>query len=491
MTHPGEAAAGADRERGADGTPTQSGSGDGSSRVATTGGAAAAVAAPSGPTQSTGSSLGGGKLVTTLFLAPALTVLAVLVVYPIVYTLVRSFFGRRGFEEFVGIENYFEMFTSESTFTAIKNNIIWVIVAPTVVTALGLIFAVLTERVRWATAFKVIVFMPMAISFLAAGVTFKMVYDQDPDIGVANAVAVGVHDTFADPAPYPGARARLPAQVEGTDATPVKKVADGGFESTQAVSAGSPVMLPLVGVPPGDLPKGAGGAATSPSGEGLSGVVWLDFSRGGGGKNGAVDGNEQGLPGVTVEAVRNGEVVDTATTDAAGRFSFPELTSGEYTVRLPASNFAESYGGVDWLGPSLVTPSVIVSYIWIWAGFAMVLIAAGLAAIPRDALEAARVDGATEWQVFRRVTIPLVRPVLVVVFVTLMINVLKIFDLLFVIPPTGTSQQAGNVVALEMWRVSFGGSRDHGLGSALAMLLFLVVVPAMLFNIRRLRKEQS
>jgi ABC-type sugar transport system permease subunit len=118
----------------------------------------------------------------------------------------------------------------------------------------------------------------------------------------------------------------------------------------------------------------------------------------------------------------------------------------------------------------------------------MVLIAAGLAAIPREALEAARVDGATEWQVFRRVTIPLVRPVLVVVVVTLMINVLKIFDLVFVIPPE-SSQPAANVIALEMWRVAFG-ARDLGLGSALGMLLFFVVLPAMLFNIRRFRKEQ-
>ena len=105
-------------------------------------------------------------------------------------------------------------------------------------------------------------------------------------------------------------------------------------------------------------------------------------------------------------------------------------------------------------------------------------------------LEAARVDGATEWQVFRRVTVPLLAPVLVVVLVTLMINVLKVFDLVLVIPP-GSTQYDANVLALEMWRVSFGGGRDQGLGSALGVLLFLLVLPAMLFNIRRFRRENQ
>ena len=74
--------------------------------------------------------------------------------------------------------------------------VIWVVVAPAVSTALGLIFAVLTERVHWGTAFKLVVFMPMAISMLAAGIIFRLVYDQDPAKGAANAVVVGVHDTF-------------------------------------------------------------------------------------------------------------------------------------------------------------------------------------------------------------------------------------------------------------------------------------------------------
>src|SRR5688500_6722028 len=99
---------------------------------------------------------------------------------------------------------------------------------------------------------------------------------------------------------------------------------------------------------------------------------------------------------------------------------------------------------------------MFIAYIWIWAGFAMVILAAGLAAIPRDLLEAARIDGANEWQVFRRVTAPLLTPVLVVVFITMIINVLKAFDIVLSLPP-GSVQDEANVIALAMWRTSFGG----------------------------------
>jgi len=217
-------------------------------------------------------------------------------------------------------------------------------------------------------------------------------------------------------------------------------------------------------------------------------VVWLDFTRGGGGTPGVIDQSEPGLPRVIVEALLDGQVVGTATTDTAGVFEFPGLTGGGYTLRLADENFVQPFRGLTWLGPSLVTPAVIGAYIWIWAGFAMVLLSAGLAALPREALEAARVDGATEWQVLSRVTLPLLRPVLIVVLVTLTINVLKIFDLVYVLPPE-SSQDDANVVALEMYRVSFGGGLDYGLGSALGVLLFLLVLPAMLFNVRRLRRD--
>ncbi len=222
----------------------------------------------------------------------------------------------------------------------------------------------------------------------------------------------------------------------------------------------------------------------------MDGTVWLDFARGGGGRVGAIDPSEMGLPGMVVEAVQDGQVVATSVTDQAGRFSFPALTGFGYLIRLAASNFTEPFQGLAWLGPDLITPALMAAYIWIWAGFAMLLISVGLSAVPRELLDSARADGATDWQVFRRVTLPLVRPVLAVVLATLIFNVLRIFDLVYVLAPEA-SQVSANVIALEMYRVSFGGGLDYGMGSALAVLLFILVLPIMLFNVRRLRRQGS
>ena len=174
-----------------------------------------------------------------------------------------------------------------------------------------------------------------------------------------------------------------------------------------------------------------------------------------------------------------------------GTYTIDNLKPGtSYDLELPGSNFAQPYEGVQWLGPNLVTPSIIASYLWIWAGFAMVLIAAGLTSIPRELQEAARVDGASEGQIFRKITIPLLAPVLLVVLVTLIINVLKVFDLVYIIAPGSTLPNA-DVLAVHMWSVSFGGGQDQGLGSAIGVFLYILVLPAMYFNIRRLRTERS
>ncbi|MCZ7459955.1 carbohydrate ABC transporter permease [Streptomyces sp. WMMC940] len=447
----------------------------------TSAGEAEGSAAPSAAGGGVRRSVTGTRgLVAAGFLLPALVLLGALVVYPIGYSVYRSFFDRSG-GGFAGLGNYVEIFTDDTILTAVKNNAIWVVVAPTVATALGLMFAVLTERVRWGTAFKLVVFMPMAISMLAAGIIFRLVYEQDPERGVANAVWVGVHDTFSESASFPKARPR--------PGHPLRPAGGGAFVTEQPVRAGSPVRLPLVGVPADRLPSDARPARTAPAAADgrITGTAWLDFTRGGGGTVNAVDAGEPGLKGIAIEAVKHGRVVATANAAADGTFSLPKEADGA-VLRLPGSNFREPYDGVDWLGPSLVTPAIIGSYLWMWAGFAMVLIAAGLAAVPRELLEAARVDGANEWQVFRRVTVPLLAPVLAVVLVTLMINVLKIFDLVFIIAP-GSAQDDANVLALQLYRSSFGTDAHLGVGSAIAVLLLLLVIPVMAFNIRRIRRE--
>jgi alpha-glucoside transport system permease protein len=415
------------------------------------------------------------------FLAPALVLLLVIVVYPLLYTVWRSLYNALG-DSFIGLNNYKTMFTSDATLTAIKNNALWVLIAPVVVTAIGLVFAVLLERVSWSTAFKLVVFMPMAISMLAAGIIFRLVYDADPGRGLLNAAVVGVHDVVKPSSHYPNARPRDPRLLAAAPG--------GGYQTTRTFGAGDTALLGLLAIQPQDIPSGAQNAAAPTPGQGITGTVWFDFTRGGGGSPNEIDPSEKGLPDVKVEAVQNGAVVATTTTDDQGRFTLGGLGSGQYQLRLPASNFGAPFRGAEWLGPTLATWSIISAYVWMWAGFAMVLIAAGLAAIPREALEAARVDGATEWQVFRRITVPLLSSVLLVVLVTLIINVLKIFDLVFVLAPP-SSQDDATVIALEMWKASFGGANDQGLGSALAIFLFILVLPAMIFNIRRFRRDQG
>jgi alpha-glucoside transport system permease protein len=247
-------------------------------------------------------------------------------------------------------------------------------------------------------------------------------------------------------------------------------------------------LLGLTGIPPEQVPSGAKQAVEpEPADRAITGVVWRDFKPGGG-VPGKVEQGELGLPNVKVFLRDDsGKKVATATTEDNGTFSFTDLEPGTYRAGVDAATFRKPFGGVAWLGSKLITPSIIIAYIWVWAGFSMVVIAAGLAAIPRDTLEAARTDGASEWQVFRRVTVPLLAPVLTVVFITMVINVLKVFDIVLSVAPE-SSQADANVIALAMWRTAFPQS-DFGLGSAIAVFLFVLVIPVLLLNLRRFRRE--
>ncbi|MFI0508079.1 carboxypeptidase regulatory-like domain-containing protein, partial [Streptomyces albogriseolus] len=315
-----------------------------------------------------------GRIVALLFALPALLMLGALVVYPVLFSVGRSFFDASG-TEFVGGENYAEMFRDPATLTAVRNTAIWVVVAPTLLTGLGLILAVLVEKVRWATAFKLLLFMPMAVSFLAAGIIFRLAYDEDPDKGVLNAAVVSVHDAFTGSSSYPTARAR--------DGEGLTRERDGSYVTAADVSPGSTAVLGLVGVAPKDLPGEAEPASKAASdtaaADEVRGVVYLDFTPGGGGEPGVVDREESGLPGVTVEAMRDGKKAASTTTASDGSFRFTGLDDGSYALKLPSDNFAPPYEGISWLGPALVTPAIIGAYLWIWTGFAMVLIGAGLA----------------------------------------------------------------------------------------------------------------
>jgi alpha-glucoside transport system permease protein len=420
----------------------------------------------------------GNRLVTAVFLLPAVIFLVVWLVYPTIRTIIRSFFDQQG-NSFVGLDNYKTLFTTDTLKTAIKNNAIWLAVVPAFVTAIGLIFAVLTERIRWSTAFKTVVFMPMAISLFAAGVIWRLMYNQDPTLGTVNAVEKVFHDLFTTPGPLTAANPSTTTLV----GSPGK-----GFVLKTPVQPGGTAKLGLTAIPPAELPKGARQAVPpKPTPGAITGVIWRDFKPGGG-KPGVVEPLEVGIPAATLDLKSGGKTVSTTTSDDRGNFKFDGVKSGSYQVGISSKTFSAPFQGTQWLGPKLITPAVMIAYIWVWAGFAMVVIAAGLAAIPRDLLEAARTDGANEWQVFRRITIPLLSPVLTVVFITMLIYVLKVFDIVVAIAP-GSVQDDANVIALAMWRTSFGGVNDFGLGSAIAVFLFLLVIPVLLINIRRFRRE--
>ena len=435
------------------------------------------------PPPSAGPGRAGRYLTGAIFLFPAFFVLIVWMVYPAIYTIIRSFFGQSGFlGTWVGLDNYKRIYHTSVLWHSVTNSLIWVLVVPAFVSAIGLMFAVLTERVRWSVAFKTIVFLPMAISAFATGVTWRIMYQQDPNIGAVNALGRVVVDAVSAPGALPTALPSL--------GTPMTGSTSSGFVLNQPLQPGGVAKMGLTGIPPDGVPAGAKQAVVPPAAQGeIVGVVWKDFKPGGG-TPGKVEAGEAGLPGVSVQLRSSqGKTIESSTTQDDGTFAFKNVPPGTYKTAISSSTFNAPWAGFAWLGTSLITPSLLIAYIWIWAGFSMVVIGAGLAAMPRDVLEAARTDGATEWQTFRRVTVPLLAPVLSVVFITMIINVLKVFDIVLSLAPESSQTQA-SVIALAMWRTSFGGVNDFGTGSAIAVILFLLVIPVLALNIRRFRREQ-
>jgi alpha-glucoside transport system permease protein len=254
----------------------------------------------------------------------------------------------------------------------------------------------------------------------------------------------------------------------------------------------------MLNAQPAVVPASAPGAVV--------GVAWRDFSPTHLGTKGTVFPDEDGLPGLRLSLLRNdGSSAATATSAANGGFRFDNVGQGPFHVQVDAGNFKAGYTGISFLGTQSLTPTgslsktaqallsvplvqvaMIIAMMWIWSGFAMVAIGAGLASLNREVLEAARIDGASEWQTFRRVTVPMLTPVLVVVFVTMLINVLKIFDIILNMPP-GSSQQDANTLALYMFNVGFAGNPAAGLASAIAVVLFILVLPVMFFNLKRIK----
>ncbi|MDQ3880051.1 MAG: sugar ABC transporter permease [Chloroflexota bacterium] len=273
-----------------------------------------------------------------LWLAPALGFLGVFLVYPTIRTIVISLYDKQG-DDFVGLANYGRLVGDREMPTILFNNLLWLIFFTLLVVTLGLVIAVLTDRVRYESAAKALIFLPMAISFVAAGVIWKFMYDYDPDLGTLNAT------------------------------------------------------LGLVGVSP---------------------QTWL------------------------IDSPRN-------------------------------------------------TFMLIVVAVWMQTGFAMVILSAGLKGISTELLEAARIDGAGEFQIFRRIILPLLAPTLAVVATTMVITALKAFDVVYVM--TGGNFNT-NILSLRMYDEMFS-ARHFGRGAAVAVILLAAIVPIMLYNIRRFREQEA
>jgi alpha-glucoside transport system permease protein len=131
---------------------------------------------------------------------------------------------------------------------------------------------------------------------------------------------------------------------------------------------------------------------------------------------------------------------------------------------------------------------LMVIMVWMQTGFAMIVLSAAIKAIPDEIIEAARIDGASEWRVFRYITIPTIFPTVVVVTTYMVINALKVFDIVFV---SGNAEANGTeVIAERMIRWFFIGD-NNGKGAAIAVVLFLAVIPVMVWNVRRFREQEA
>lgn len=134
----------------------------------------------------------------------------------------------------------------------------------------------------------------------------------------------------------------------------------------------------------------------------------------------------------------------------------------------------------------LNTVFLIVILIWIQAGFAMVVLSAAIKGIPTDVVEAARLDGVNPLQMFFRITLPSIRPAVLVVYITILIGTLKVFDIVRTM--TGGNYDT-SVIANEMYNQAFRYD-EGGKGAALAVFLFVLVMPVVIYQVRQLRRER-
>jgi alpha-glucoside transport system permease protein len=151
--------------------------------------------------------------------------------------------------------------------------------------------------------------------------------------------------------------------------------------------------------------------------------------------------------------------------------------------------FDNGFHPIAWLGrPNLVNYCLIFAYIWASVGFVMVVLSAAIKGIPAEVMEAARVDGAGEWNIFRRIMIPMLSLPISVVTIWLFVNVIKVFDIIYVMTGGGPGTTS-RVIAFTMYEETFLNGRP-GYGAAVAVIMLVIIAPVMVLNVRRFRSDR-
>jgi alpha-glucoside transport system permease protein len=357
-----------------------------------------------------------------LFLFPAIFALGLYLAYPVFETLRLSLTDRNAGGAFVGLDNYSQMFGESKFWEAVRNNMLWLIVVPAASTAFGLLAAQLTDRIKWGNIAKSLIFMPMAISFVGASVIFKLIYDTRP----ADQEQIGVLNAVwlgFDGGVMSGLFLRLlPAAILAAFAA---LMVYGIYLS----------LRPLLW---GEARHGGGSWWTVPlRGVVALGGIWLTW--------------------LSLKSV----------------FSL-------FTVALP-------YGEPQtWLTiPFWNNFFLMVVLIWIQTGFAMVILSAALRGIPEETIEAAVIDGANPFDIFFKIKVPQIMGTIVVVWTTITLVVLKVFDIVFAMT---NGQWETQVLANYMFDKLFRAN-DWGVGSASAIIIMLLVSPILIWNVYNARKE--
>jgi alpha-glucoside transport system permease protein len=147
------------------------------------------------------------------------------------------------------------------------------------------------------------------------------------------------------------------------------------------------------------------------------------------------------------------------------------------------------YNPISWVGrPDTVNYALIFAYVWASTGFVMVVLSAAIKGIPGEVLEAARVDGAGEWSIFRRIVLPMLSLPISIVTIWLLINVIKVFDIIYVMTDGGPGSSS-RVIAYTMYNETFRNDRA-GYGAAVAVIMLILLLPVMILNVARFRSSR-